>query len=108
MGLLMTAKSNRLPSDQPDSWSTHQLAGHQEQSAAVALRGFLTSHHNRPVRISAQGLRRVNGQVLQELIMAARRWSEQGLAFEVTDQPPVVAETLSMLGVTDDMLVGKV
>jgi hypothetical protein len=92
----------------PDAWPSHQLAMQPASDALPALRAFLTSQSDGPVRLSAMGLRRIDGLMLQELLAAARHWSRRGLGFDVADRSPAMAEMLTLLGVQDDMLQGKV
>ena len=70
----------------------------------TSLRVFLQENSDQNVMISAQNLRRIDSLLVQYIIAAARRWGGRGLAFQVTQLRAELAQSLTILGVTPDLL----
>ena len=86
----------------------YSLPARWSPKAQSELEAFLRANSTRPVQISAAGLKRVDCLMLQYLAAAARAWAAGAQEFALIEVPKQVDEVFGLLGVTSDMLTGKV
>lgn len=85
-------------------WKTFELPDQVDIAARDGLHAFLLAHQSEPVRLSAARLRRVDTLLVQYLLCVAQDWAVRGLGFALTDVAAVQADTLTLIGVTSNIL----
>ncbi|EEW24188.1 STAS domain-containing protein [Rhodobacter ferrooxidans] len=91
-----------------DNWKNFVLSENFRPADDGRLKLFLLENPRSAVRISAANLRRLDTMLLELLLVAARSWRMQGLAFEVTEVPQPIEDAFVRLGTTPDLLVRRV
>ncbi|MFZ4607430.1 MAG: STAS domain-containing protein [Caulobacter sp.] len=69
-------------------------------ATAAALRASLLAARGGPVALDGSGVTRFGALGLQVLLAAARTWSEDTFAFELSDPSPALEQGLRQLGAT--------
>jgi chemotaxis protein CheX len=67
-------------------------------TAAAPLTAELLAARGAPVSLDGSAVRRIGGQCLQVLLAAQAAWATDGLAFEVVNPSPELADCLALMG----------
>ena len=81
-----------------DDVKTLRLVDSLDMTAAAPLANELKGLRGGPLRLEADGVRRLGGQCLQVLIAARDAWAADGQAFEIGDPSPDFAEAAALFG----------
>lgn len=91
-----------------DTWKCFVLPEAFRPAEDDSLRAFLQANPAAAVRVDASRLRRLDGTVVELLLVAARAWRQKGLGFEVTGLSRPNEEICIGLGLRTDMLMWRV
>lgn len=90
-----------------DTWKSFVLPEAFRPAEDDSLRAFLQANAASAVRVDASHLRRMDGTVVELLLVAARSWREKGLGFEVVNLSRPNEAVCIGLGLRTDVLMWR-